>query len=224
MQSPNDKEQSPILFYHYSNQPFDELLTVREQQKRGLSKITDAELLDRDQDSRFRCQPGSSSDYINFFFDPVPIDLIAGKYPESHPTWAPGRHIWELTVELNDFDEDIPFLVSETQLAQTLSQFFWPGDKAPDILKRCYFKLRSYLCHKQGDQGEGLQALKLARQRHQGTTRDFYEKLLNSAAFNQPHSYLQNMYAPNVPHVMTWPISGALLVKNKKEIFIPTGK
>ncbi len=217
----DQQKDNKTVFYHYASLPFDELLTLREQTKRNVSNVTKEELTERDSAAAFRGYPGSSADYVCFLFEPAPIDLIAGKYPADHQTWAPGKKIWELTVELTDIDDDIPFFVSESKTAKILSQLLWPGDSAPAFLKNWYFKLRTAIAKRQGEIGEGTEALHKIVKKYTGATRAEYANLLNSKEFNKIGSPLQQMYAPYVPHIMLWPISGSLVVKEKKEIIIP---
>lgn len=211
------------VLYHYAPDRFKEILSLREQVKRGITKVSQSELSDKDKAGLFRGYKGlSGADQVCFFFDPIPLDVIGGQYPNDHKAWSPGNKLFELQVNLEDaFDEETPFSVTETKADNFMADYLWPGDMLNGSLKRPYFMAKNIVSDLRGDSGTGIDSINKVYDRYKGKTRDSYMNLIKNLHKDDDYKY---MYAPSVPHLQMWPKGGSIVVANAKLITIPSKK
>jgi hypothetical protein len=209
------------LLYHYGREPYREILSLRQQAERGITNLSKKDLDDIGKKSKFKALPGSSADYVCFFFEPVPLDLIGGQYPDRHKAWAPGTVLYEMTVDPDSLPPDVMFYVTESSIGNTIASLFWPGDNASDTAKRIFFAARSAILGLTGNAGSGRGPLKTAMLKQEGLARAAYRELLNS--MEGPDDYRWDMYAPGVPHVMVW-TSNPIPVTSSRRLTVPDRK
>lgn len=193
-----------MKLYHYSDTQYPTLLTRR---MSGLPlpggvKVSDNYL-----------------DHISFFFDPIPSKIMPDIFSKGHPFWFAGHRIFEHVIEVNELDAKIRFEVVESLKKTTLLDEFseknnWVDDN-PQLLK----------------QWEALIARESVKWGEVGNTRaQLKEQIRNNVGYTQPCFILAsqrddfqfgyNKYAANVPHLMLYPATGMIAVREVYELKI----
>ena len=141
---------------------------------------------------------------ISFFFDPVPLDLIAGKYSDNHPAWKPGSTVYENEVTVMDLPMPFSFEVVETPSLTKLADEQW------NVLPAAEYRRREDAIHtKEHTRGDGLVLLARNILKFRGGTRKAYQDLFARKDFKRRFS---NYYAATVPHVLLWPPDGEIAI------------
>lgn len=155
------------------------------------------------------------SSHMSFFFDRVPLGLIAGKYPNDHPAWAPGRVLWVSTINATDFHPEVQFTVVETPSLTKLADASYGKISDEEYLRR-----EAVIHQKEHTKGSGLYGkygLLSMLNRFKGTTRYYYQQLLARPDFSE----LTHYYAATVPHLMIKDPQGSVRVTHSSRIIVP---
>lgn len=159
-------------------------------------------------------------DHISFFFSPIPSKLMPEIFYKGHPFWYKGHKLYEHVVEVDDLDDKLNFRVVESERKTALLDEFskehnWEEDN-PRTLALWNIEL-SKMQKKYGEVGfnkADFQAFLKTLPRD--VTRHGY--LVAKARDDFDWGY--NKYAANVPHVMLYPSTGIVPVREVFELTI----
>lgn len=199
-----DYPEKTRLIYHYGYKPYDSLLTMRQQNERGLlDPVNQKRMEDLDASSQHRAVR-NYSEHVSFFFDRPPFQLMLRNFAPNHIFWRDGGTVYEHVVDVAQIPQPMEWLVHSTPLDLFFYDWFWykrpnthPGHAA------IIFKLRNMIKTLQGNTGSGIDSLAAAVAKYknaQVTRADFI------AGFKHPN-YLENpkhkrtWYAPRVRHL-----------------------
>jgi hypothetical protein len=202
--------------YHYSKEPYTELLT-----KRASGVASDQDILKAVTSSKLRGLHGHLYvDHISFFLDPIP-SIVVGNIFHGHSFWVKGNTIYEHVIDVDKLEKNIEYeFVESEQRIELLDQFAeqenWTSDD-PAIYKKW---LTTELTHKYRwkEIGESREFLKTKIKELRGHLGVQFMKA------RERDDYKDNAqkYAAFVPHVMLYPSSGA--IKVEETLIVTIGK
>ena len=197
--------------YHYSKELYDILKT---RAKSGAAD--DKEILEQIEWNKKTDTAGLYSEHISFFFDPLPLSLLANIFGEGHHTWFKGNELYEYIINVDSLDKDIVYDIVETPLAiNLLDKTEWVNtDEFLFEYKRNLNKLK----RQSGEIGNNLSGLKSQISKYKGKTKNFYIAASERIDFKDNF----NKYAANVPHVMVYPKSGTVNIELINQVIVGT--
>lgn len=177
-----------MKLYHYSAGKFDRLLTLNQQHKELGTKVP----------NKFPGQTEEYGTHISFFFDKIPLDIIAGIFGHKHGVWRSHSELYEYVVDsttIGNFKYHIVESPEKTKLYYDKSL----TDKQYDVELDKVEKEMGYW-------GRGNTVFEASAKPLVGGTRKAYMQLPHHPNFEQ----IRNKYAATVPHVMLYPDSGVV--------------
>jgi len=159
-------------------------------------------------------------DHISFFFDPIPSKLMPDIFDKGHPFWYKGHKLYEHVIDVDDLEDKFSFRVVESaRKTELLDEFSkehnWEdGDPRTLVLWNAeLFKMQ----RKYGEVGHSKAEFKaFLKTLSRGTTKFGYL----AAKARPDFDWGYNKYAANVPHVMLYPSTGIIPVKEVYELTI----
>lgn len=193
-----------MKLYHYSTSQFAEL------QSRRKSGLPIPEVVKTSDDYL---------DHISFFFDPIPSKILPEIFSKGHPFWFAGHRIYEHVIEVNELDDHIRFHVVESLnktklMDECVEEWNWVDDN-PQLLKQ-WNLLIDHMQLKWGEVGETRTKLKEQIRKNVGYTQSCF--ILAGQRYDFQDGY--NKYAANVPHLMLYPDSGIIVIREVYELKI----
>jgi hypothetical protein len=190
-----------MKLYHYSKTRFPELLTKR------LSGASAEEIRKAEKQRDRYGFVGAYVDHLSFFFDPIPSKTVADIFKNDHHTWYKGSVLFEYVIDVNQFEADVGYAVTESRRKTAFMDKFveehnWVDDD-PVLLAR-YLKELDVLEKQWGEVGRSLPGLKEQIALNVGGTKQAYIDASKRPDFEEG----RQRYATNVPHVMVYPKSG----------------
>jgi hypothetical protein len=218
VEGPDEPIPTPLLYY-YSPIPLTEVLTIRARWAKGEHAHDMDKLNEIDKESFIvKTLPGSIADCIGFFMDPIPMDVIGGRFSHGHPVWAPGATVYECIVHPDELPYDVPYYLTENAIAGLIELNLDPDANQLIMAIRQYAK--RIAMDKMLMRGHG-RAKAIALMRHyRGYTRARLEQMIIDSM--KPWSKIDlNRYSPDVPRLLVWP-NGPLPVSKVNKLIVPT--
>lgn len=211
-----------MKLYHYSTERFAVLLTRRTQ-----GTLTQKELEEAETRSRRMGTIAPYVDHISFFFDPLPLELLASifrptsEFKEEHPVWFKGNQLFEHVVEVETLNPNCAWEVVESfKKTKFLDDFSdkhnWVDDN-PELL-RLYLVEAKKNAVAWGEEGHGLQGLLKQIKLNTGVTERAYQQ----ARARDDFGWGRMKYAANVPHLMFYPEAGKVAVAYTNKVTVGT--
>jgi len=206
-----------MLLYHYSKEPRKFLMPSRYTKKRTPEQIAFIEKWSRDIGRDF-----GYLDHISFFFEPIPADLgtLYKRSGINHPNWYPKSMLYQHVIDTQDLmfayeivesPEQMAFIekhwrkeLSNTKNYDARIEYF----KKEAAMKRTIDQLASL--------GNNSELLEKAAAPFVGNIRDAYQHTLAT----EDEQFLQNMYAPGVPHVLFYTPSKQLRLVEPAKLIV----
>ena len=194
-----------MKLYHYSDKHYDQLQSRRVS---GLSGPKGVRVSD------------DYLDHISFFFSPIPSRLMPEIFDKGHPFWYRGHKLYEHVIEVDDLEDKLSFQVVESTRRTALLDDFseehnWEDDgtKTLKLWKAEELKMQQ----KYGEIGDTNAELKAYLK---DVPRDItrYGYMIAKVRYDFDLGY--NKYAANVPHIMLYPSTGIVPVKEVFELTI----
>lgn len=198
-----------MLVYHYASEKHSVLKTLEKQ-----GKISKEEKLKEEELYAIKCKkykysiPGYYYEHISFFFDKVPIDIIADCFNHEHEFWKSGSQIYQYTV---DTDKIGNFLYEIVESPEKTDLVF---DES--ISEKDYYILHAKMVIENKYIGKNSSELEKASSKFIGTTRQYFKALKERDNFND----LKKKYAATVPHVMIYPHLGQIKYSSVEKVQI----
>lgn len=213
-----------MKLYHYAANPFEYLKTKRLQGGMTADQIKEAEVR-----SQRLGTIAPYIDHISFFFDPLPMTLLAeifkvnGKYKEPHRVWVKGNVLYEHVIETDSLDphclwEVVESLKSIAFFDDFVEKHNWVDDD-PAILK-LYLEKAKENAIAWGERGNGLPGLMRQIKANQNVT----EKAYQAAWRRQDFAENRMKYAASVPHLMFYPRGGEVPVSQINKVTVGNAK
>lgn len=192
-----------MLFYHYSKQKHTSLKCSR------LTHEIGHEAMEKAKAAQVRNNlPGTYYDHISLFLDPIPEKRIAALFGHKHEFWKSGNKLYMHILDSTDFPSEMGFEIVETpEMDNWSDQFDWYHmDKYQrEIAMSAFYKEM----HARGFMGRGTEKMIAKCRKYIGKTERYYEL----ARQREDAADTISKYAANVPHVMVYPPSGELTVR-----------
>jgi hypothetical protein len=193
-----------MLFYHYSKHKFSSLKCSR------LTHSLTKEAIEKDKSDREKFnRPGGYYDHISLFIEPIPEKSIAAIFEHKHEFWKSGNRLYMHIVDSNDFPPEMGYEIVETPEMDVWSdRFDWYNmDKYQrQVALAAYYKEE----RARGLMGHGTEKMISKCQKYLGKTKQYFE-----VSRQRPDAAdTLKQYAANVPHVMVYPPSGELFIKD----------
>lgn len=197
-----------MRLYHYAPDRFASLQTRR---KSGLASAD--EIKRSEESAKKYLSEGAYVDHISFFFDPIPSKTLANIYGPTHRAWAKGTKLFEYVVEVSALGHDVLYRVVESARKTAFLDKFsednnWENDDPAVLMK--YIKEINTLQRKWGELGTGLVSLERQIALNVGKTEQAYV----IASQREDFEWGREKYAANVPHLMTYPASGEVVISS----------
>ena len=190
--------------YHYNYKALDEILTLKAQDIRGIKKMSNDDYLKMQ--NWYKPGLGYYYESVSFFFDPLPLDLIAKKYTHEGSVYKPGKEIIEHVIVVDDI-KDCPFAVVENPISNFMVEYLYSDFS--ETYEELFFSARTLMQIVFGLQGVGKEKLIKAIEKFKGSTRPGFERLIKDKDFDTHYKF---KYAPTVPHLMLYPVDGCVKV------------
>jgi hypothetical protein len=202
------------IIYHYSLQKYPNLLTLNEQYNQGVVNETlYKEALNYQNKHQF--QP-SYLEHISFLFDKLPIDLIISNFKDSNNALYTSSFCYEYEIDINSLSNNLNYWrVVENPINVFFRNYLWIDSNflGKDLL---FFGTRNLLNIIVSNEGSNFSKFKSVINKYKDSTRTGYLRLINDPDFNIFKK--RGMYAPLVPHLMLFPITGIIKYSNVKRV------
>ena len=200
-----------MKLYHYSKNKYDVLKSLAAQ-----DNLTAKEKREFEEEAKLIGLPIPYHKQISFFFDPIPLDIIADLFKGKNDVWKMGTELFQYEVDVNSLEPDIWFLIAESpEITKFLDSINWQ-DGREFLIKVKREKIKKQI--ELGEIGQGLPNLIKHIQRYKGMTRYYYIQASKRKDFEE---YI-HLYAAFVPHVMLVPKSG--IIKYNRMTKVVVGK
>jgi hypothetical protein len=159
-------------------------------------------------------------DHISFFFTPIPSKLMPDIFYKGHPFWYKGHKLYEHVIEVDDLEDEFNFRVVESERKTALlDEFSKEHDwETHDPKKFALWKAELFKMQKKyGEIGFNKAAFKTFLKT---LPRDVTRYGYLAAKARDDFDWGYNKYAANVPHVMLYPRTGIVAVKEVSELTI----
>lgn len=158
-------------------------------------------------------------DHISFFFDPIPSKIMPEVFSKGHPFWYAGHRLYEHIIDVNELEDGIRFHVVESLRKTALLDQFeeehnWVDDDP--VLLRKWNNLIADETLKNGEAGRSRTRLKIQISKNTGITASCFI----AASQREDFHFGYNKYAANVPHLMLYPESGKIIIREVNELKI----
>lgn len=199
-----DIRDQVMLFYHYAKSRYSTLKCSR------LTHHLTAEAIEKDDIAKNKFGlPGGYYDHISLFIEPIPEKDIARIFEHKHEFWKSGNKLYMHVVDSKDFESGMGYEVVETPEMDNWSDSFdWyhMTKQQREIALIAFYKEMK----KRGLMGVGTSTMESKCKKYLGKTKGYYER-----ARQRPDAEETiKQYAANVPHLMVYPPSGELAVKD----------
>lgn len=196
-----------MKLYHYSTEPYKVLYTRREQ------GVTAEQIMEAEAKASKLGLSLPYIDHISFFLEPIPKETIAGIFKNQHPFWAVGAEIYEHVIDVRSFNPKSQYMLVETPVIDKYTdQFDW---SVKDLAVRSkYFVNMHKEMRRLGLLGVGIPNMVKQITPYLGKTEGYF---LKSRMCDDSES-TKTQYAAGVPHVMVYPIGGAVNVERVSKI------
>lgn len=188
-----------MRLYHYSQVKRDVLKTLR---------MSGSEIVVSDRFDPYQpltaYHPGAYVDHISFFLERPPIENLGAVFKEGHSVWYKGSVVFEHVIETRD-DNKFKYVVVETP--ERTDHYY--DDSYDDSDDMAWHADELKILKKFGYIGGGSSQLERATDHLHGETLRAYQKLRGRPNFEQ----IRLKYAATVPHVMLYPDSGEVAVR-----------
>ena len=182
-----------MFLYHYSDKPRNVLLT-----RRKTNTLVEVE----------GKNGHDYNDHISFFFEKPPLAILGKIFGKDHPVWFPGNKLFEHTVELNSLGK---FFYAIVEFPEKTEMYY-----DTTISDTIYFKEMERVKKEKKYEGTSTVDLIQACADLKGTVDKFFKALPSRPNFKN----IQMKYAPTVPHLMIYPDTGTIKVKNITQVVV----
>lgn len=187
-----------MLLYHYANDKFTTLLT---KEKQNLVKPEERKKEEQAYIDFYKLygykRPGYYFEHISFFFEPIPLDIIASIFPKDHPVWFSGNELYQYEIDTSKIGH---FTYEIVEYPEKTNIYY--DDTLTD---KEYFKLIKEAVIKNNYIGKNSQ-IEEASKHLIGLTRSYYDQLKDRPNYEE----IKYKYAATVPHVMLYPYLGKI--------------
>lgn len=182
---------------------------------RSKSKLaTKEEIIESIAFSKLTHSPGSYTDHISFFFDPIPSDIIGNLYKGLNDVWKNGNILIEHITDTRMLESEILFsLVESPADVSSLDSIDWV-DTDEFLLE---YKIKKEARKRNsGETGNGILNLENQIKKYKGSTTKAY------IAASKRKDFLENItkYAASVPHLMLYPKRGFIEIEYINKVVI----
>lgn len=197
-----------MLLYHYSSDKYAQLKTLAKQRKITPEEEEKAhkEFMS---DTKFlgRPAPGYYYDHISFFFERVPLDIIADCFDGEHPFWYHGHVLYEHIVDTRDIKH---FTYEVVEFPEKTDMFY---DSA--LSDKEYFRKLKKVMLENHYVGKDEAELERAFGHVDGKVSEYYRQVKTRYDYED---VIKETYAATVPHVMLYPIGGIVVPKEVNKV------
>lgn len=188
-----------MLFYHYSTQRFNQLISKAKQNN---------EIVD---------EPLNYANHVSLFIEPLPI-IVAHIFENTHKFYRSGLELYEHVIDSNALPIQVPFYITETPEKTELlyEKQKWEEGMSKALITE-YKKQIDDMEKQKGYKGVGRNNLVQTAKKVPRGIKNYFSNAYELQKKN-PDDGIESKYAACVPHVMVYVGQEPIAVRSSKLI------